>query len=111
MGVGTIQHEMAALPSSPSNVKHPESLADVISFPGSGKVRALCQCLDGFGQGIGTDMSLSFAEMLGGPPQDISEVRFSSSRQTNPPAARWSHPSPFGPTEGLPTVSPASADR
>ena len=52
---GTIEDEMAALSSSPSNVKHPESLADVVAFPGSGNVRAIRQCLDGGGQGIGIE--------------------------------------------------------
>ena len=62
---------MSALSASPSDVKHPESLADVVPFPGSGKVRPLRQGLDGFGQGIGIDMRLPFAEMLGGPTQNI----------------------------------------
>ena len=51
----------------PSDMKHPESLTNVVAFPGSGKIWPLRQCLDGFGQGIGIDMRLPCTEMLRSP--------------------------------------------
>ena len=70
---------MATFAASPSDMKHPESLTNVVAFPGSGKIWPLRQCLDGFGQGIGIDMRLPCTEMLGSPTQDILEVRFGPS--------------------------------
>ena len=102
-----VQDEMATLSSSASDVKHMESIADIATFPGSGHVGSLRQCLDGSGQGIGIYASLSSTEMLGGPTQDVPEVPFGRCRQTNAPATMQDHRESFGTTEGPSTTFPA----
>ena len=97
---------MATFAASPSEMKHPESLTNLVAFPGSGRIWPLRQCLDGLGQGIGIDMRLPCTEMLGSPTQDILEVRFGRHIvKPNSPAAARGHRSLFGP----PTASPASS--
>ena len=110
-GIGTAQDEMAAPPSSTSDVKYPDVFADIIALPGPGQVRLCRQRLNSLAQGIRIDASLAPTKVVRSPNQNVLEVSLGRDRHTNTPSATRNHHSQVDSRECSPIASRANSPR
>ena len=73
-GIGAVQDEMAAPPSSTRDVKDPDVFADIIALPGAEQIWPFRQRPNGLAQGIRIDASLTRTKVARSPNQNVLNV-------------------------------------